>query len=536
MFKPKRVVPNTLDPRLGGLDWAAMPGMFSDCLSTDEHAFRTEVRQGMVDEIGVDWRTLSLSPEEAEDVTLANLAGDGAEDVARRWADSGKMRRKLDVLLQYLEGPERQVVERLIRGDTFDDNSSQVEDIWHQVSLPPAGHNEPSNHKPTFQGRATAGEAEHAMARVRTGFSKPPAIASHDTDEDTDEDDEEAHARTAHYFFSSYIGMPSQLTDAAAASSSPIREATNNERAGELAKSSPPTSPLAPQLPITPRSRVSTQPPPARSADANAVGLENIASPRTPQHATSLGSPFQLLSPAPSTRKRRQPERDPPVMPALLDIIESTMHRNVPDYPVPTKSIDLHQHRKPASGMSVSKDHRLPNTERESKKRRIVEDEPALDLVQGNGVRQDRTAASPPTPAKLSRTDNLRASSPKHGLEPSSSSSRLDKIEERKMRSTLRAKIAQRLGRASSSVTDKSCKAKVKESGPPSTERTSPCEPKAEALHLPKHLRKSASDVSVEVEMDTDRIQQLANDFKEQYDQGLRPGVVIPLLECLESQ
>ncbi|KAI0081463.1 hypothetical protein K474DRAFT_1566449, partial [Panus rudis PR-1116 ss-1] len=33
LFKPRRVVPNTLVPSLGGLDWACIPSMFKSCLS-----------------------------------------------------------------------------------------------------------------------------------------------------------------------------------------------------------------------------------------------------------------------------------------------------------------------------------------------------------------------------------------------------------------------------------------------------------------------------------------------------------------------
>lgn len=90
MFRPKRIVPNTLDPKLGGLDWAALPGVFSGCLSTDGHAFRAEVRQAMAAEIGFGWSNISLDPDEGEDVALANLAGEGALEIAQKWCGREK--------------------------------------------------------------------------------------------------------------------------------------------------------------------------------------------------------------------------------------------------------------------------------------------------------------------------------------------------------------------------------------------------------------------------------------------------------------
>lgn len=108
LFRPKRVVPNTLLPGLGGLDWLAMDGMFSQCLSSTSHPpSNTNPLPG------VDVSALAI---EEEDITLKNLEGPGAIEVASRWADDvntnsrqgGKLIRILEYLLPYLPAGGRE--------------------------------------------------------------------------------------------------------------------------------------------------------------------------------------------------------------------------------------------------------------------------------------------------------------------------------------------------------------------------------------------------------------------------------------------
>ena len=49
IFRPKRIVPNTLDPRLNGLDWMCINRMFSNCLhsSTQSSASSSQPHLGV---------------------------------------------------------------------------------------------------------------------------------------------------------------------------------------------------------------------------------------------------------------------------------------------------------------------------------------------------------------------------------------------------------------------------------------------------------------------------------------------------------
>ena len=115
-FRPKRVVPNTLLPGLGGLDWLAMDGMFSQCLAPTS---RPSSKPNLLPEIDVT--TLAI---DEEDVTLKNLEGPGVVEVASRWADvntnirqGGRLIRILEYLLPYLPagGSEKARVSSFLR-------------------------------------------------------------------------------------------------------------------------------------------------------------------------------------------------------------------------------------------------------------------------------------------------------------------------------------------------------------------------------------------------------------------------------------
>ncbi|KAG6872838.1 hypothetical protein C0995_006008 [Termitomyces sp. Mi166 len=96
LFRPHRVIPNTLDPHLRGFDWAAIDRMFADCLHPNPSAADLPdaelnliglVKQGTVD----------------EDVYMKNLVGEGATATAQRWAEKYHLQKKLDILSEYLE-------------------------------------------------------------------------------------------------------------------------------------------------------------------------------------------------------------------------------------------------------------------------------------------------------------------------------------------------------------------------------------------------------------------------------------------------
>lgn len=466
-----------------------------------------------------------------------------------QWADSGKMKRKLNVLRQYLDGPERQVLERLLRTDTFDDTSSETQDVWTQASLRPDTRPaaEAPVRTPTFQGKATLQETERAMARVRSALQKPSVTAQHDSDEDTeDEDAEEARARTAHYIFASYIGMPSQLPGQVALSSSPTRESTSDESlafSSELPQSILPSSPPAQAFPVTPR-RTSTK----HVKPGSHGNREYPTLCHTPQTivTTSLASPIQLLSPAPSTRKRRRSNR-PPVMPALLDTIDSNHPHSSPEGAVSTIStIHLRQlTRKTTPRPNFPQDPDVTTGGRNPKRQRRMNDKEGSirPVEQGmeKSVRQDRTvtASTGAGSSTALRTDAARVPTTGPGSRPSSST-RQNKREERKARSAIRDKIARQLSQACPSLVQPSYRTKMDRS-PQSTESAavmvvSSSEPEEHERCPPAYLPSRDSQVSTDVDMDVERSKELARKFQADYANGLRPGVVIPVLECLKSQ
>ncbi|KAG6856996.1 hypothetical protein H0H87_011090 [Tephrocybe sp. NHM501043] len=96
LFRPHRVIPNTLEPRLRGFDWAAIESMFVDCLHPEPNA--AGIPNYELDLVGPATKDV-----EKEDVYMQNLVGEGAADIADRWADKSFLRKKLEIFGEYLD-------------------------------------------------------------------------------------------------------------------------------------------------------------------------------------------------------------------------------------------------------------------------------------------------------------------------------------------------------------------------------------------------------------------------------------------------
>ncbi|KAH9949777.1 hypothetical protein B0H21DRAFT_889437 [Amylocystis lapponica] len=240
LFKPRRVIPNTLDPALKGLDWACMPKMFAGCLSDATSFPRILAKNSaQVPETEPDTReldahelvqTLSTEEDNVADVALKNLEGTGALELAERWAESSRSRRKLQIMQEYLEGAELRLVERILYGERSASSSpSPLRPAQRTVSLttvPPAEHiiQEPgvstiqnltasadkkphvpglpqSSVKRGIVGRATMAEAAAGMARLK------PDPVEYDSDTDKSDESDEAHARAMHCILAPLIGL-----------------------------------------------------------------------------------------------------------------------------------------------------------------------------------------------------------------------------------------------------------------------------------------------------------------------------------------
>ena len=93
LFKPKLVVPNSLHPDLGRLDWACMPLMFRDCLSDGgEAVMRANMRDANLNIDFLDYVApgcdVGLTEISAE---MENLVGEGSETLAKQWIDDGRV-------------------------------------------------------------------------------------------------------------------------------------------------------------------------------------------------------------------------------------------------------------------------------------------------------------------------------------------------------------------------------------------------------------------------------------------------------------
>lgn len=158
------MVPNTLIPGLRGLDWAAMSGMFGHCLASPFIANAS----GCL-EVNITSEELEF---DQEDVTLKNLEGAGAIEVAERWAESRKTVRTLEILREYLTGQERALVDIVIKRKA---GTASIPNILN----------------PQIQA--------HDGVRY---------LRRYGTDEDTDSSEaEEARGRTAHQLFADQSGV-----------------------------------------------------------------------------------------------------------------------------------------------------------------------------------------------------------------------------------------------------------------------------------------------------------------------------------------
>ena len=93
LFRPHRIIPNTLDPGLANLDWIAIENMFRDSLSSHGQSIVESINGDVGKNISEDYASVELDswPELANnggkgDVAFKNLeGGDEAIGLASRW-------------------------------------------------------------------------------------------------------------------------------------------------------------------------------------------------------------------------------------------------------------------------------------------------------------------------------------------------------------------------------------------------------------------------------------------------------------------
>ncbi|KAH9959524.1 hypothetical protein BGW80DRAFT_1183450 [Lactifluus volemus] len=174
LFRPARVVPNTLHPSFHGLDELCIPHLFADCLSSPPSSlsFSADMEKGEM-EINEDFN----------DAAIQNLIGDGADSIARVWADTGRSIDKLAVIEPFLRGKTRDVVRRTL-------------------GLPPVPDENFNGDERAVSALKRIRDAQHIQAYRSSGG---------ESDQETGSDDDDAHMRTAKALFG-ITGM-SQIVD-----------------------------------------------------------------------------------------------------------------------------------------------------------------------------------------------------------------------------------------------------------------------------------------------------------------------------------
>ena len=588
LFKPRALIPNTLDPALKGLDWACMPNMFAGCLASTiacvprpaAHYSTTEVRE-MAREL--------LSDETAgEDVALKNLEGDGARELAERWADSGKFRRRFEVMRQYLKGTDGAIVERIMAGAMVDDAPSSDPPALDapQAETPVAAYPSVASKPRSIVGRATAEETKRAMANI---IRKKPNYAEPGSGDETEGDDDDARGRCAHALFASLAGIHEDPYGASLRSSSPVASsppATPRKQSTQHTKTSPVGVPATASSKGGPTRRSPVNPPPhehkgptmsnssahmplpdtpdAVGTTAQAAfrrdgssGMTTRTYPRTPSGSQNKATGSMVLA-TPVSRSRRDKSPQAGCSSPLEDR-HNVSARSRPSSPSPAPKRRKFDKPGLSSGMSSHTSPILKPFEETNTPSEVTQG--ALPVV------FPTVGQSKPTSASASRPHQRQTLSAKSTLllETSGQTSmREDPDKARRRALKLEREITEeKLFRARPDLASKAYIAKRERKlsrlqreqdrsqqrtrGLLQAELTARSEQDLNDSQPASGLRTSASRVlqrlpsrdqedESSVRINRERSRLLAEQFKQEIAQGKRPGLVIPRMQCLESQ
>ncbi|KAL4081024.1 beta-lactamase-like protein [Scleroderma citrinum] len=216
LFRPYRVIPNSLDPSFDGLDWAAMSAMFEGCVSPlpttgkrshfssviaplnslTSHQITAHLLHPAVFSATSGWEcpvaNLIHGNDEIE-VSIKNLIGPSS--AAERWADMGGSRPKAEMIKTWLGlGRNKSDLQRLQRLEQESDKEEMGTSALAQLNGA-AGLSAPVRLQ------------EARPTPLRTATTSRHAI---DSDDSSDEGGSDDHARTAWKLFSSGIpeGVP----------------------------------------------------------------------------------------------------------------------------------------------------------------------------------------------------------------------------------------------------------------------------------------------------------------------------------------
>ncbi|TRM55232.1 hypothetical protein BD626DRAFT_589123 [Schizophyllum amplum] len=272
LFRPRRVVPNTLTPALHGLDWFCIDRMFVDCLSP----FVPYTDAPLTTDPRVHLDLMDRVEDEEGDAALKNLMGAGADDAAARWASDGHLRKRIRVLAEYLSVEEVAVVDRLLTGRSSP--VSVANGLKESVTL----DGMMTGAAIKAGGPASGQEGAHAPAPPKPGIEALSARARGklpsrlpESDEETDDDEERGRTAVALFWEQAGISRSQAMLSSSPASkssaiaSSPVRanaeqrthidKPVNSEGRSTVhinfaSRLTPVSSPLGPKPPRTPTS------------------------------------------------------------------------------------------------------------------------------------------------------------------------------------------------------------------------------------------------------------------------------------------
>ncbi|KAH9924318.1 uncharacterized protein BXZ73DRAFT_79283 [Epithele typhae] len=578
LFKPKRVVPNTLDPVLKGLDAVCISAMFAGCMAEESKASPPTSSLAGVDMADVS-SVLHSEAETNEDVAFKNLEGADARAIAEKWADSGRMKKKLATLKPYLPAELSRTVDDILAGrcrappraskpPPSSATHTRQPITSTSISRPPTSAPDPAPR--TFQGRATFAETEAAMSRlahVRVPFyihhraPMPKELRSPSPETQMDDGDVDAHDVMANFLWADEESTPYKRAcrevDRANELSSPL-SAIAVEGRGADSTAGPSNLVVGEgQAPATPKSRRPSQqafknlsawlrsssPAPAETSveaveerGTPAKKNDHPAEPRTP-----LGSPIQLfgshkgkekatevalpITPDTITRRpTRAPTSLPSTPPTLTASGRQSAHQRAKD-PAPrpilmkdaSPLVDLRAMRKRPRRSSTSLGpKRLTETAQDGKR--------APPSVKATSRAVE---ASAPSSSKAStKADRRQRATPMDIDDPLSPTTKHQRLVER----LRRVKPALTATRLNLPEAERSGGAMGKDAPSRTMEAIGSLRP------LPRGIARLPTLDEVMDPEAAARIQARRADFRRQLADGKRPGLVVPRLQACESQ
>ena len=561
-----------------------MPEMFEGCLPPSVMLPKPNIK--------ISPTINSKSLENDTDVGLSNLEGDGALKLAERWAENGRLRKKLEKMPQFLKGPELGIVKRLLAGEKVQEGSqysSDVEDIW-EISAPVKKTVKPpqtssstlskaastskaptrtvSKPKPQFQKHKNPPKASHAetaaaLARLR-GPSRSKSYM--DSDEETD-CDEDGHAAAAEYFFTDLRDDQFNKSSSPFPSlSSPVQKENQASKSKPSPKKAPPAQSRSPPAAeilrtpkglLTPRSRRSSQETPKKNPISLLTPLTQVprkqlpsqdSVPRTPQRsrAVSLGSLIKLRSSASSSRHGSAKKQHS--LPPLFVQAKARANRGPVSYML-SPEVESHPFtpiqnlgKRPATevvSMEVStpKRKKAEHASKAPSQNAPEQVSPAIDIVPNNNENENVQPATQPLTAASSQKDlsqeqRLARRESKYNLAEKLSKACPDLVGPNFKR-ILERNSTQKLSQSKTLQCTKTESVIL----PQVTTQSTPVFPIPNGIELkdlPMNLMPPGYED--EVKLDEEAVARKRAEYEAELAAGKRPGLVIDRMKCVESQ